>query len=29
MNRKGGGRRVSPRFYLFASDVNQENEKGG
>ena len=29
MNRKDGGRRVSPRFYLFASDANQGNEKAG
>ena len=24
-----GGRRVSPRFYLFVSDVNLQNEGGG
>ena len=26
---KVGGRRVSPRFYLFVSDVNQRNEGAG
>ena len=24
-----GGRRVSPRFYLFISDINQRNEEAG
>ena len=26
---KDGGRRVSPRFHLFVSDVNQGNKKTG
>ena len=26
---KGGGRRVGPTFYLFVSDVNQQNEEVG
>ena len=26
---KGGGHRMSPRFYLFVSDVNQENKGAG
>ena len=26
---KVGGRRVSPRFYLFVSDFNQRNEGAG
>ena len=26
---EGGGRRVSPRFHLFVSDVNQRNQGAG
>ena len=26
---KDGGRRVSPRFHLFVSDVNQGNKEAG
>ena len=26
---RGRGRRMSPRFHLFVSDVNQQNERAG